>query len=316
MAVKAAEMRSRTGLFRPFARCNRQQDIVIRGKPSDRTIGRLPEPVTGAEETVPALAQGPEAQKGHPLVALCLGAATTRGTLLRMICPLAPQAARDSSSMLGPPPPPHAPAPLLFEDTALLVFDKPAGLLSVPGRGPERAECLAAQALRHAPDARIVHRLDMSTSGLIVLARGAIAQRVLSLAFAKRKVHKRYVAVVAGLPADDAGEIDLPLICDWPNRPRQMVDTRRGKASRTRWRVLARHPEAGVSRLELEPITGRSHQLRVHLQAIGHPILGDELYASEAIRALAPRLLLHASQLGLPHPDDGRPCTFDSTVPF
>jgi tRNA pseudouridine32 synthase/23S rRNA pseudouridine746 synthase len=165
-------------------------------------------------------------------------------------------------------------------------------------------------------DALIVHRLDMATSGLIVFGRGAAVQRALSIAFAERRVAKTYVAVVDGLMNDDAGEIDLPLIADWPNRPRQMVDAVRGKPSRTRWRVLSREAETGRTRVELEPVTGRSHQLRVHLRAIGHPILGDTLYAPPAVAARSQRLLLHASRLQLAHPVDGHALDLRSALPF
>jgi tRNA pseudouridine32 synthase/23S rRNA pseudouridine746 synthase len=206
--------------------------------------------------------------------------------------------------------------PLVHVDDALIAADKPADLLSVPGRGPENADCLSARLQSVYADALIVHRLDMATSGLIVFGRGAEAQRSLSIAFAERRIAKRYVAIVAGLVADEAGEIDLPLIADWPNRPRQMVDRARGKPSRTRWRVLSRDTEHGRTRIELEPVTGRSHQLRVHLQAIGHPILGDTLYAPPATADASPRLLLHASRLQLPHPVDGRQLELLSPPPF
>lgn len=206
--------------------------------------------------------------------------------------------------------------PLVHVDDALIAADKPADLLSVPGRGPENADCLAVRLQAVYADALIVHRLDMATSGLIVFGRGAEVQRVLSIAFAERRVAKTYVAVVDGLLNEDAGEIDLPLIADWPNRPRQMVDSVRGKPSQTRWRVLARDAERGRTRVELEPITGRSHQLRVHLQAIGHPILGDTLYAPPTSAEAAPRLLLHAARLQLLHPIDGRELDLRSAPPF
>ncbi len=198
-------------------------------------------------------------------------------------------------------------------DAGLVVVDKPAGLLSVPGRGPSRADCAWSRVLALAPDALIVHRLDMATSGLLLFGRGADLQRALSIAFAERRVHKRYIAVVEGCPQQDAGEIDLPLSADWPNRPRQQVDVSRGKPSLTRWRVLAR--EGGCTRLALEPVTGRSHQLRVHAAAMGWPIVGDSLYGRPHAGA-APRLLLHASELALPHPLDGRPLHWLSPAPF
>jgi tRNA pseudouridine32 synthase / 23S rRNA pseudouridine746 synthase len=211
---------------------------------------------------------------------------------------------------------------LVHADDHLLVFDKPAGLLAVPGRGPENQDCLSARAQAAYPDALIVHRLDMATSGLIVMARGIEAQRRLSMGFEKRRVHKRYVAIVAGAlpnPQPDNGwnSIDLPLILDWLARPRSKVDHDIGKPSLTRWRLAPEaSPIPGTTRLALEPVTGRSHQLRVHLQAIGHPIVGDPLYASEAQEAMAPRLLLHAQAIEIPHPVTDEPLRFEAPCPF
>ncbi len=210
---------------------------------------------------------------------------------------------------------------LLYADDALLVLDKPAGLLSVPGRGPDKQDCLAVRAQAVFHDALVVHRLDMATSGLWLMARGANVQRQLSIAFAQRAVQKRYVAVAAGYlaaPAGDDGwgQIDLPIAADWPNRPLRRVDYDQGKPSTTRWRVLSYDDRAGTTRLELEPVTGRSHQLRVHLQALGHPILGDPWYAPAAVQALAPRLLLHASGLRLQHPLSGKALDFLLPPPF
>lgn len=181
-------------------------------------------------------------------------------------------------------------------DTELLVVNKPSGLLSVPGRGADKQDCVIERIQRQYPDALIVHRLDMATSGLLLLARGPAIQRQLSLDFAERRVHKRYQAVLQGRLASAEGEVDLPLASDWPNRPRQQIDRENGKPSLTRYRVLAF--EAGHTRVELEPVTGRTHQLRVHMQALGHPILGDTLYGPA--EPLAARLLLHASALALP----------------
>jgi tRNA pseudouridine32 synthase/23S rRNA pseudouridine746 synthase len=154
----------------------------------------------------------------------------------------------------------------------------------------------------------------MDTSGLLMFARGLPAQRLVSRAFEQRQVGKTYIAIVAGEPANDAGEIDLPLRADWPNRPRQMVDAEAGKPSLTRWQVLQRLGDR--SRLALHPLTGRSHQLRVHLAAIGHPILGDRLYAPTETFAAAARLMLHASALALDHPEHGQPIRFRSEPPF
>ena len=203
---------------------------------------------------------------------------------------------------------------IVHADAHWVIVDKPAGLPAVPGRAPELHDCAASRVQALYADARVVHRLDMATSGLLVFARGIDAQRTLSRAFAERRVRKRYVAWIDGLLADDAGSIDLPLIVDWPNRPRQIVDAVRGKPSLTHWRVLAR----GATRtlVELQPVTGRSHQLRVHLAAIGHAILGDDLYAAPAAAAAAPRLLLHAQALELAHPASGVPARFSSPVPF
>jgi tRNA pseudouridine32 synthase/23S rRNA pseudouridine746 synthase len=205
---------------------------------------------------------------------------------------------------------------LVHVDAACLVVVKPSGLLAVPGRGADKKDCLAARVRVAFDDALIVHRLDMATSGLMLFARGASAQRRLSDAFAQRDVHKRYVAVVDGLVAQDSGEIDLPLIADWPNRPLQKVDAVAGKPSLTRWRVLERDPLQHTTRVELEPVTGRAHQLRLHLRELGHPILGDALYAPPAVQMRAPRLLLHASALAFVHPDGGAALQFDSAAPF
>jgi len=212
-------------------------------------------------------------------------------------------------------PPPAVVSPVLYASAGFVIADKPAGLLAVPGRGPGKDDCLAARVQAEFADALIVHRLDMATSGLLVLGRGPAMQRELSRLFRERQVDKRYLAVVHGLPAADAGEIALPLICDWPNRPRQIVDHTLGKPSLTRYRVLARDPAANTARVELEPVTGRSHQLRVHLAALGHPILGDELYGGAAAD-LAPRLLLHACRLAFADPADGEMREFASPAPF
>ncbi len=191
---------------------------------------------------------------------------------------------------------------------------KPAGLLSVPGR--TEADSVARRAQACFADALVVHRLDMATSGLLLLARGAAAQRSMSIAFEQRRVDKTYVAIVDGLLRDDEGEIALPLAADWPRRPRQQVDLARGRPSLTRWRVLARDAASARSRIELRPVTGRSHQLRVHLAAIGHPIVGDEFYAPPAVHRAAPRLLLHATRLAFKHPASGADCRFDDAPPF
>jgi tRNA pseudouridine32 synthase/23S rRNA pseudouridine746 synthase len=209
--------------------------------------------------------------------------------------------------------PDDLPEPILA-DRLMVVFDKPTGLLSVPGIGPEKADCLVARAQHRWPGLRIVHRLDRDTSGVIVLARDAEAHRFLSIEFQERRVAKRYVAVVAGAMEADTGEVDLPIRKDMDNPPRQCVCHEHGKPSLTRWRVLERGEDR--TRLELRPHTGRSHQLRLHLQAIGHPILGDDLYADPATRAMADRLMLHAERLEFAHPGDGHPVVVTAPVPF
>jgi tRNA pseudouridine32 synthase/23S rRNA pseudouridine746 synthase len=199
----------------------------------------------------------------------------------------------------------------LWVDPFVIVVDKPAGLLAVPGRS--EPDCMAARVASQWPDALVVHRIDQPTSGLLLFARSGAMQRALSAAFAERRVAKRYVAVVHGAVDGDAGEVTLPLAADWPNRPRQRVDPAHGRAATTRWQVIARDAAAGTTRLALEPVTGRSHQLRVHLLAVGHPIVGDRLYGAPDD---APRLLLHAERLALAHPYDGRPMEWLAPPPF
>ena len=208
---------------------------------------------------------------------------------------------------------------IVHVDAHCIVADKPSGLLAVPGRGDAKQDCLSERVRALHADALIVHRLDMATSGLMVMARGSLHQRQLSIAFAERQVHKRYEAVVDGhlaVPAESWAQIDLPLAADWPNRPLQQVDRLQGRPSLTRYRVLGPEGARQATRVELEPVSGRSHQLRVHLQAIGHPILGDTLYAPANAQAAAPRLLLHATQLWLAHPRSGEALHFHSSAPF
>ncbi len=208
---------------------------------------------------------------------------------------------------------------VLHVDSHWIVVNKPSGLLAVPGKGPDKQDCLSSRVQKVFADALIVHRLDMATSGLMVLARGLDAQRKLNAAFADRRVNKHYTAVVHGIfPAADAQwqTIDLPISVDWPNRPLRVIDPVQGKPSVTRVRILNQDAEGNTTRLALEPITGRSHQLRVHLKALGHPILGDALYALPHAVSLAPRLLLHATFLQLPHPAHGTPMDFVCDAPF
>ncbi len=201
---------------------------------------------------------------------------------------------------------------LHYIDEALLVAEKPAGLLSVPGRSAENQDCVVARLQAVYADALTVHRLDQVTSGLLLHARGKDMQVALSMQFEKREVGKRYEAIVQGLLEGDAGEVDLPLIVDWPNRPKQMVDHERGKPALTRWRVLSRDIAAQRTRVELEPVTGRSHQLRLHMASLGHPIVGDVLYGAVA----AQRVHLHARELRFTHPVTGETLAFESATPF
>ncbi len=209
--------------------------------------------------------------------------------------------------------PPEGPLSILHADRALLVLDKPAGLLSVPGKGPHLADCLLARARAAFPGALLVHRLDRDTSGVMVFALSPAAQRHLGLQFERRGAQKSYIARVWGEPAAEGGTIDLPLIVDWPNRPLQKVCHATGRPARTDWAVIGR--EGGTARLRLTPLTGRSHQLRVHLRALGHPILGDPFYADGPARAF-PRLMLHSETLRLRHPDNGREIAFHAPCPF
>jgi tRNA pseudouridine32 synthase/23S rRNA pseudouridine746 synthase len=200
---------------------------------------------------------------------------------------------------------------LVYSDDSFLVVNKPAGLLAVPGRGAGKQDCLSARLQQLFPDALIVHRLDMSTSGLMVFARGTEMQRRLSLMFQERQVEKRYVAMVAGKLEPETGEVSLPIAADWPNRPLRKIDAETGKPSLTQYRTV--NIDGAASRVELEPVTGRTHQLRVHMAAIGHPILGDALYGNASS---ASRLLLHATTLGLSHPLTGAALHFVSSAPF
>jgi tRNA pseudouridine32 synthase/23S rRNA pseudouridine746 synthase len=207
---------------------------------------------------------------------------------------------------------------LWHADDDLLVIEKPAGLLSVPGRSAAEQESLIGRVNAWWPQARIVHRLDMPTSGLLLMACNAGAHRTLSMAFERRRVEKRYVAVVHGEVAGASGSVDAPITVDWPNRPRQHVDPVHGRPSLTHWRVLERLPPAGPrgprTRLELNPVTGRAHQLRVHLLHLGHPIVGDRLYRPED--QAEPRLLLHAAGIAFDHPGTAQPLAFESPPPF
>ncbi|MDC0737947.1 RluA family pseudouridine synthase [Cognatishimia sp. SS12] len=209
--------------------------------------------------------------------------------------------------------PPQDPLEILHEDSSIVVVNKPSGLLSVPGRGPELADCLISRVQTVFPDALLVHRLDRDTSGVIIFALTPHAQRSLSMQFEKRTTKKTYVARVYGGLAPKTGTVDLPLIVDWPNRPLQKVCHETGKPAVTDWRVLRSTPDE--TRVRLTPKTGRSHQLRVHMLALGHPILGDPLYATGAARA-HPRLMLHSEELRINHPESGKGLSFRAKAPF
>lgn len=218
-------------------------------------------------------------------------------------------------STLGPAEynPPDTPLDVIHEDHEVLLVNKPAGLLSVPGKGSHLADCLIARVQAAFPQALLVHRLDRDTSGVMVFALTPHAQRHLGLQFEKRQTKKAYIARVWGEVAEREGTVDLPLIVDWPNRPRQHVDFENGKPALTDWKVL-KH-ERGTTRMRLFPKTGRSHQLRVHMLEIGHPILGDPFYATGPALDY-PRLMLHAESLRFRHPDGGKGLTFKAKVPF
>jgi tRNA pseudouridine32 synthase/23S rRNA pseudouridine746 synthase len=194
------------------------------------------------------------------------------------------------------------------------VLDKPSGLLSVPGKAEDMGDSAARRAQAAFPGALVVHRLDLDTSGVLLMALNRRAQGHLGQQFERRMTEKTYVALVRGTPPDEFGEIDLPLRTDWPNRPKQKVDHAEGRPALTRWRILAF--EGGATRMALHPVTGRSHQLRVHMEALGCPILGDPLYGDEASRDAAPRLMLHALTLRLRHPGTGAPAAFTAPTPF
>lgn len=203
---------------------------------------------------------------------------------------------------------------IVYRDNDLIVLNKGSGLLTVPGRLPEHKDCLENRVARVLPSATIVHRLDMATSGIIIMALNKPTHVAISQQFEKRKTKKKYIARVFGHVKDAQGSVDQPLICDWPNRPKQMIDHERGKPSLTHYKVLSYGDNSTL--VELTPITGRSHQLRVHMLSIGHPILGDRLYAHAEALAMANRLNLHAQMLSIHHPITNEKLTFTTQCPF
>lgn len=209
-------------------------------------------------------------------------------------------------------PPALLPIEILYEDTDLLIVNKPADLLTVPGRGPDKQDCLINRITHYGQNsksshasrwasARIIHRLDMATSGIVILALNHATQAAMGKLFSERKISKRYIAIVAG-QVTRTEDINFPLICDWPNRPKQKVDHEQGKHATTQIELASYNPSDDTSRILLTPITGRSHQLRVHMLAIGHPILGDYFYAPPDIKNQSNRLLLHAEYIAFLHP--------------
>lgn len=211
-------------------------------------------------------------------------------------------------------PPPKSTIKYLHEDEEFIIVDKPANMLSVPGRTPDKKDCLISRIQARFPGALIVHRLDFGTSGLMVIALNRESHRELSRQFQDRETKKTYIAEVYGKLENDSGEINLPLRCDWERRPRQIVDHELGKKAQTFWQIIKRTEQS--CRIKLTPITGRSHQLRVHMQAINHPILGDDLYAHESAFSMANRLLLHAKTLLITHPSQKIHMEFSADVPF
>jgi len=213
-------------------------------------------------------------------------------------------------------PPVHTGLDVIYSDEYIIVLNKPSSLLSVPGRGSDKSDCLISRVKQEYSNALIVHRLDMSTSGIIVLALCKESHRLLSEMFASKKIQKKYIAVVDGIVNPNSGEINQAIICDWPNRPKQIIDSVNGKVSITHYRVIDSCNELNTSRVELQPVTGRTHQLRVHMQFIGHAILGDELYGNAEVAKKEDRLLLHATSIAFQHPVTGQEMVFHSQVPF
>jgi tRNA pseudouridine32 synthase / 23S rRNA pseudouridine746 synthase len=207
---------------------------------------------------------------------------------------------------------------IIYQDNDMVIINKSSGILSVPGRLPEHLDCLQNRVQRVLPSATIVHRLDMATSGIMIMALNKPAHVAISRQFEKRQTQKTYIARVYGQVKQDQGSIDFPLTGDWPNRPKQMVDHDYGKASLTHYKVLSRNKRAeyNTSLVELTPVTGRSHQLRVHMLALGHPILGDRLYAHKEALALSTRLTLHAINIQFTHPSTLEEVSFTTKCPF
>lgn len=211
--------------------------------------------------------------------------------------------------------PPQSPQfEVVYSDNDILIFNKPSGLLTVPGKAPRLKDCLQSRVQRIWPTATIVHRLDMATSGLLIMALNIDAHRHISKQFELRQISKTYYARVLGVPEKTKGTIELPLICDWPNRPKQMVDHEHGKSACTHWQLIDNNRESSL--IKLTPVTGRSHQLRVHMLSIGHEILGDNLYASDKGKSMSTRLCLHAFNISFTHPASGKSLYFETPFLF
>ena len=204
---------------------------------------------------------------------------------------------------------------ILFQDNDFIILNKPANLLSVPGRGPDKQDCLSARVQAELPSALIVHRLDYDTSGIMLMALNKKAQGQMGRLFQERQVSKTYIAIVDGYPAAESGSIDLPMRCDIERRPLQIIDHEQGKSALTHWRALEQYNNE-TTRIELKPHTGRSHQLRLHMFSLGHAILGDNLYGTEKTHAMSPRLLLHAAHLSFKHPLSEQMLSIDCHSPF
>ncbi|MDH5393267.1 MAG: RluA family pseudouridine synthase [Gammaproteobacteria bacterium] len=209
----------------------------------------------------------------------------------------------------------HTMPDILYQDNDFIILNKPANLLSVPGRGPDKQDCLSARVQLQFAGALIVHRLDYDTSGIMLMALNKPAQSQISRLFQAREIDKTYIAIVNQHPSEDGGSVDLPMRCDYERRPLQIIDHEQGKSALTHWKILHRYPNA-TSRVELKPHTGRSHQLRLHMLSLGHPILGDNLYGTTETHAMSPRLLLHASELCFKHPASAQTIAIHSPSPF
>lgn len=217
-----------------------------------------------------------------------------------------------NSFIYSPPTQPYL--DIIYQDQQLVVFNKPSGLLTVPGKALEHKDSLEYRARLVWPEIRLVHRLDMATSGIVIMALTAESQRQLNWQFQLRQTKKHYIAKVWGHLTANNGTIDLPLICDWPNRPKQKVCYEHGKPSLTHYQVISQEQDS--SRIMLTPVTGRSHQLRVHMQWLGHPILGDKFYAHQEAFITAKRLQLHAESLTISHPESKNEIQFFCPSPF